>query len=188
MNNVEQDQAYSMKTFTTLGGCASITMVVTYVLSAVFSLRLDLVGIVVAMVVSIVGVLFQNLKNPKYYIVAVFNGFLIYLTAIGISSFTPYVNPNTADTDNPPVIKPWVQDANLVTQNKTLNRDIEFKNVTIGVLEKSIETIEKEFNDAVKSLAPSSLSTVSSEFSSIGKELNSSKLSLQKLKKKPPIT
>jgi len=51
----------------------------------------SLVGLIVAMAVSFSSVFLANgNKEIRQYLVAFFNGFLIYVTVIGFTNFTPY--------------------------------------------------------------------------------------------------
>jgi len=109
------DQLFTFASFGTLGSCAIIAWIVTSVLFGVFKLPLGPTGLIVAIIVAFVAVLVSPERRFEKYVVAVFNGFLIYLTIIGGTSFTPYVNPKTQEeVSKPGIIKPWIPDNNFV--------------------------------------------------------------------------
>jgi hypothetical protein len=114
-------------TFGTLGGCALVTWVVSGVLSGVFETNPKIVGLIVSIVVAYVALIVSREKRMARYLVGLFNGFLIYATVVGGTSFLPYINSETANVvqDEPPSVKtalvaPWIPDPNLVVAAKTL--------------------------------------------------------------------
>jgi hypothetical protein len=59
------------------------------------------------------------------YLVAGLNGFLIYATLVGVTSFYPYLNKQTAaevsgGKAKASIFSPWVRDPNLVQANQNL--------------------------------------------------------------------
>jgi hypothetical protein len=112
------DQLFTFASFGTLGSCAVIAWIVTSVLCGVFKLSQGPTGLIVAIIVALVAVLVSPERRFEKYVVAVFNGFLIYLTIIGGTSFTPYVNPKTPeDISKPGIFKPWIPDKNFVKES-----------------------------------------------------------------------
>jgi hypothetical protein len=112
------DQFFTFASFGTLSGCAVIAWLVTSVLCRVFKLSQGPTGLIVAIIVALVAVLLSPEKRFEKYVAAVFNGFLIYLTVVGGTSFTPYVNPRTPeDATKPALIKLWIPDKNLVIKS-----------------------------------------------------------------------
>ncbi len=112
------DQLFTLASFGTLGGCAIIAWIVTSVLCGVFKLSQGSTGLIVSIIVALVAVLVSPERRFEKYVVAVFNGFLIYLTIIGGTSFTPYVNPKTPeDVSKPGIFKPWIPDKNFVKES-----------------------------------------------------------------------
>jgi hypothetical protein len=112
------EQLFTFASFGTLGGCAVIAWIVTSVLCSVFKLSQAPTGLIVSVIVAVVAVLVSTERQLRNYVVAVFNGFLIYLAVVGGTSFTPYVNPQTPEEVNQPkIFKPWIPDKNFVKEN-----------------------------------------------------------------------
>lgn len=137
---------FTIPTFGTLGGCALVTWVVSGVLSGVFQIELKIIGLIVSIVVAYVGLFLSKDRQKAQYIITFFNGFLIYATVIGGTSFLPYINPETAEVTQEKELsikraltKPWIPDQNLVVAAKKL---LEINEEQTNVLNESKERIE----------------------------------------------
>lgn len=74
-------------------------------------------GLIVAIIVALVAVLVSPERRFEKYIVAVFNGFSIYLTIVGGASFTPYVNTQIPEeVSKAAIIEPGIPDKKLVAR------------------------------------------------------------------------
>lgn len=136
-------ELFSTSTFGTLGGCAVVTWVVTTVLGGLLGVDAKGLGLVVAIAIAYVGVFLSAEGGKRQYVVAFFNGFLIYLTVVGSTSFLPYVNRKTAsvvDDKRPGVVRPWVPDRNLVAATKDLLAIKETQSRTLTDLRLKLET------------------------------------------------
>lgn len=118
---------FTVSTFGTLGGCAIVTWVVTSVLSGIFGIDRKITGLIVSMAVVYAGLFLSKERRKAQYVVAFFNGFLIYATVVGGTSFLPYINPKTAGVVQEKkanirtaLTEPWVPDQNLVAATKEL--------------------------------------------------------------------
>ncbi len=134
---------FSASTFGTLSGCAVVTWVVTAVLSGVLRGDPKIVGLVVAIAIAYVGLFLSGQRGKEHYVVSFFNGFLIYLTVVGSTSFLPYVNPKTAGVvgDKPrEIARPWVPDRNLVAATKNLVAIKETQTRTLADVHRKLET------------------------------------------------
>ena len=128
--------------------------VVASALCGVFSLDPKITGLIASICVACAA-LFLPKKKPQRadYVVAGFNGFLIYLTLVGATSFYPYVNKRTAAEVGPGKAKasafsPWVRDPNLVQANQNLAEisRAQAKAVTdvdanVAALERKVQTL-----------------------------------------------
>jgi hypothetical protein len=131
------DQLFTFASFSTLGGCVVIAWIVTSVLCSVFELSSGPTGLIVAIIVALVAVLLSAERQFKNYVVAIFNGFLIYLTIVGGTAFTPLVNPRTPeDVSKPGIFKPWIPDKNFVKEN------VQQKEAIMKFTEKSVQQEE----------------------------------------------
>lgn len=97
---------FSFSTFGSLGGCALVAWIVSVVLIGILGKYWDvdpsLIGLIVAMAVSFASVLLSNgSKKAKEYVVAFFNGFLIYVTVIGFTNFMPLFKLDNQETTEP---------------------------------------------------------------------------------------
>lgn len=137
-------------TFGTCSGCATVTWIVTCVLSGLFHINPGITGLIVAMIVAFAGLfLSSSPREKKQYIITFFNGFLIYATVVGVTSFLPYVNQQTATIvqETKPGLKgtlkrPWIYDRNLVSATKDLISIQQKQASTINKLDKTITTME----------------------------------------------
>jgi hypothetical protein len=136
------DQLFTFASFNTLGGCAIIAWIVTSVLCGVFKLSQGPTGLIVSIIVALAAVRVSTERRFEKYIVAVFNGFLIYLTVIGGTSFTPYVNPKTPEeASKPGILKPWIPDNNFVNESARQKRTLEEIRTELGNLQRDITQI-----------------------------------------------
>lgn len=140
---------FTAATFGTCSGCAMITWIVTGVLSGLFHANAGIVGLIVAMIVAYAGLLLSSPRQKTQYIITFFNGFLIYATVVGATSFLPYVNQQTANVVEPtkPGVKaslarPWIYDRNLVSTARNLNNIQKEQSSTLEKLDKTITSIE----------------------------------------------
>lgn len=138
---------FTIPTFGTLGGCALVTWVVSGVLSGVFQIDLKIIGLIVSVVVAYVGLFLSKDRQKAQYIITFFNGFLIYATVIGGTSFLPYINPETAKVTQEKELsiktaltRPWIPDQNLVVATKQL---LEINDEQANALNESKERIEE---------------------------------------------
>jgi hypothetical protein len=126
-----------------------ITWIVTGVLSGLFHIDTGIVGLIVAMIVAYAGLLLSKPRQKAQYVITFFNGFLIYATVVGATSFLPYVNQQTANVIEPtkPGVKaslarPWIYDRNLVSTARNLNNIQKEQSSTLEKLDKTITSIE----------------------------------------------
>jgi hypothetical protein len=117
---------FTASMFGTLMGCVVVVWVVSNVLSGVFGIEPKFTGFVVSIVVAYVGLFLSEEKGKVHYVIAFFNGCLIYATVVGGTSFTPYFNSQTAGKEKEKIsikaalTSPWVPDKNMVVANKNL--------------------------------------------------------------------
>lgn len=117
---------FAASTFGSLMGCVVVVWVVSNVLSGVFGIEPKITGFVVSIVVAYVALFLSKEKEKVHYFIAFFNGCLIYATVVGGTSFTPYLNSQTAGKEEGKIgiktalTSPWVPDKNLVVANKNL--------------------------------------------------------------------
>ncbi len=138
------DELWTLASFGTLGGCTVIAWVVTSVVCGVFKLPPSPAGLFVSIIVAIAGASFAPEKRLQKYVVAVFNGFLIYLTVIGGTAFTPLVNPRTTEeVSRPSLLKPWIPDRNFVQLSARQAASIRTK-------DQAIQNKESELRDKTR--------------------------------------
>jgi hypothetical protein len=140
---------FTAATFGTCSGCAMVTWVVTGVLCGLFHIDTGIVGLIVAMVVAFAGLFLSSPRQKSQYIITFFNGFLIYATVVGATSFLPYVNQQTANVVQiakpslrNSLTRPWIYDRNLVSATKNLISIQKKQSSTINNLDKTITTVE----------------------------------------------
>lgn len=126
-----------------------ITWIVTGVLSGVFRIDTGIVGLIVAMLVAYAGLFLSSPRQKSQYIITFFNGFLIYATVVGATSFLPYVNQQTANVIQQPrpslrvsLTRPWIYDRNLVSATRNLISIQQEQSSTLDKLDRTITTIE----------------------------------------------
>jgi hypothetical protein len=162
---------FTAATFGTCGGCAMVTWVVTGVLCGLFHFDTGFVGLIVAMVVAYAGLFLSSPRQKSQYIITFFNGFLIYATVVGATSFLPYVNQQTAnivEQTKPDVraslTRPWIYDKNLVSATKDLISIQKKQSSTINNLDKTITTVESSLTQE-RTLSPESRTKMLSQLS-----------------------
>jgi hypothetical protein len=151
-NSPMPQEFFTVRTFRTLGGSVVVAGVVATVISALFSLDPKIVGFVVCLSVAYVGLFLAKKRRPADYVVTFFNGFLIYFTLVGATSFYPYLNSKTAggavsgDTTNAPAtaFRPWVPDKNLVHASQELIRVHREQTQTLNTVQSNVVTLEAQ--------------------------------------------
>jgi hypothetical protein len=140
---------FTAATFGTCGGCATATWVVTGVLSGLFHADTGIVGLITAMIVAYAGLFLSGARQKSQYIITFFNGFLIYATVVGATSFLPYINQKTADvvqSTKPNITssltRPWIQDRNLISATKNLINVQQEQSTVIHELDRTITSTE----------------------------------------------
>lgn len=120
-------ELFTSTTFRTLGGCVAVAGVVATVVSGIFRWDPKIVGLIVSFIVAYAALFMARKRKRADYFVSGFNGFLIYFTLVGATSFYPYLNNATAgsvanSTTNGPAspFRPWVPDRNLVSASRDL--------------------------------------------------------------------
>ena len=76
-------QLFTPESFGTLAGATAATIVITNTVQSLTHLNPKLTGFIVAMIVSFTGVILTSGAEVIHYVMAFFNGFLIYATATG---------------------------------------------------------------------------------------------------------
>ncbi len=144
---------FTVATFGTCSGCAMITWIVTGVLSGLFHIDTGIVGLIVAMIVAYAGLFLSSPRQTSQYIITLFNGFLIYATVVGATSFLPYVNQQTANVvqQTKPglrdsLTRPWISDRNLVSAAKNFINIQHEQSSALDKLDKTITTLESGLN------------------------------------------
>jgi hypothetical protein len=159
---------FSKGSVLSLTGSASVTWVVASVLSGLVSVDPKIIGLIVAIVVAYVGLFLASGPRKRIqYVVTLFNGFLIYATVVGGTSFLPMVNDQTAQAiqDQRPSVasvltRPWVPDKNIVEAAKDLAVANEAQEVRIKALKRpgsesavAVERAEATLRSTRQSLA-----------------------------------
>ena len=142
-------------TFGTIAGCAVITWLVAGVLGDVFKITHGALGLVVAVGVAYAR-LFVGKKKKRggpQMVLAFFNGFLIYATVVGGTSFMPYVNAGTAEPDaggfrtaKVGLLEPWIADKNMVAKNQDLFQENAELDVTVASQANALEATSRELH------------------------------------------
>ncbi len=146
----------NVKTFRTLGGSVAVSGVAATVISGVFSLDPKIVGFIVCLCVAYVGLFLAKKRKRSDYVLSLFNGFLIYFTLVGASSFYPYLNPNTAahvvadGATNAPAsaFGPWVPDKNLVSASRDLVRVHHEQTAVLNTVQTNVVALESQIRTA----------------------------------------
>lgn len=140
---------FTVATFGTASGCALVTWIVSGVLSGLFRIDPGFTGLIVAMVVAYVGLFLSKARQKEQYVITFFNGFLIYAMVVGGTSFSPYINRQTAKVvqEKRPSIKatlarPWIPDRNLLLATENLLEIREKQTASLDELDKTIATVK----------------------------------------------
>jgi hypothetical protein len=135
---------FTLSTFGTVGGAAVITWVASGAITGAFGGNVKIIGLVVAMLVAAIGAGLSKPTDLRPYLLVPFNGCLIYLTVVGSTAFTPYLNQKTPSVmaSKPDVISPWVPDRNLIHVNKTLQSSLEIQKATLTDVQTRINAME----------------------------------------------
>lgn len=154
----ETTSLFSAQTFQSLGGRVVIAGVVATVISGVFSLDPKFIGLLASICVSYAALYLAPKRRRADYVIAGFNGFLIYFTLIGATSFYPYLNKQSAsgvsnDQTNRThsVFSPWMHDPNLVKATQNLMEINREQAKTLSAVEANVAQLEKR----VKAAPPS---------------------------------
>jgi hypothetical protein len=146
-------QFLTSSSFGTVASCAVITWLVAGVIGNVFSITHGALGLIVALLVAYARPLVgkREDRTGSAYILAFFNGFLIYATVVGGTSFMPYVvpgapEPSAADAQMVRVAwaRPWVSDPDLVERNRDLATGNEELSHTVEVQAQVLETTNRD--------------------------------------------
>jgi hypothetical protein len=136
---------FTASMFGTLMGCVVVVWVVSNVLSGLFSIEPKFTGFFVSIVVAYVALFLSEKGEKVQYVIAFFNGCLIYATVVGGTSFTPYLNSQTVASEEQEKINitkalstPWVPDRNMIAANNGL---LEIKEKQTEALEKAKEEV-----------------------------------------------
>ena len=145
---------FTAGTFATLSGCVLVTWVVTSVIAGLFKTDTAITGFVVAIIVAYVALFLSKKYNARQCVVTLFNGFLIYLTVVGGTSFMPLVNNNTATVINDStksvgksLTSPWVPDKNLIVVSDNLLQISREQQATIKTYEQQVGDLETKLNN-----------------------------------------
>lgn len=153
---------FTASMFGSLMGCAVVVWVVSNVLSGVFGVEPKFTGFIVSIVVAYVGLFLSEERKKVHYVIAFFNGCLIYATVVGGTSFTPYLNSKTASKEQKKtsiktaLMTPWVPDKNLVVANKNLFAIKEEQTRTLNEVEREIKEIRSTLERAPEGISPDS--------------------------------
>lgn len=74
---------FTLESLATLAGATVATVLITNVLQSITKLNPKWIGFITAMVISFIGVIFSESPEPVNYVMAFFNGFLIYASSVG---------------------------------------------------------------------------------------------------------
>ena len=145
------NEFFTAQTFGTLGGCVVISGVVATAIAGVFRLEPKIVGLIVSILVAYAALFMARRKRVADYFVTACNGFLIYFTLVGATSFYPYLNGQTAagvgkdSTDgSASVFRPWVQDRNLVSVSRDLVEINRQQNKALTDVHSSVAALENQ--------------------------------------------
>jgi predicted PurR-regulated permease PerM len=172
---------FTAGTFGTLGGCALVTWVVTSVIAGLFKTDTAITGFIVAIIVAYVALFLSKKRSAAQAVVTFFNGFLIYLTVIGGTSFMPILNNNTAsvieDTTKSvgeTLTRPWLPDRNLVKVSDNLLQISQKQDSTINEYELQVRELRTEIQN-IQQLPPGTRNNLINSF----KRVDSANQSLQ---------
>ncbi len=92
---------FTIESFATLAGASFIVYIITGVIQDVFKFNPKWFGLVLSFVVAFLGAILAQ-ESTQHYIVAFFNGFLIYANVVGIVAVTGKDLPKTPDDPDGP--------------------------------------------------------------------------------------
>jgi len=152
---------FTASTFGTLMGCAMVVWFVSGVISGVFNIEPKFTGFFISIVVAYVGLFLSEKREKVQYVIAFFNGCVIYTMVVGGSSFTPYLNSKTASpvykkklNVKTALMKPWIADKNFVIATKLLSQDKEVQANELAQVEGQINEIRDELGGIQGSISP----------------------------------
>ena len=151
---------FTASMFGTLMGCVVVVWVVSNVLSGVFGIEPKFTGFIVSIVVAYVGLFLSEEKEKVHYVIAFFNGCLIYATVVGGTSFTPYFNSQTASKGQKKIsvkatlTSPWVPDKNMVVANKNLLEIKKEQTRALNGVEREIKAVRSTLEATPENISP----------------------------------
>jgi hypothetical protein len=151
---------FAASTFGSLMGCVIVVWVVSNVLSGVFGIEPKFAGFAVSIVVAYVGLFLSDERKKVHYVIAFFNGCLIYATVVGGTSFTPYLNSQTAGKEKDKIsvkaalTSPWVPDKNLLVANKNLLAIKEEQTRTLEEVEREVKAVRSTLEATPEVISP----------------------------------
>ena len=151
---------FTASMFGTLMGSVIVVGVVSSVLSGVFNIEPKFTGFVVSIVVAYVGLFLSEEKEKVHYVIAFFNGCLIYATVVGGTSFTPYFNSQTAGKEHGKIsvktalTSPWVPDKNMVVANKNLLEIKKEQTKALIEVEREVKAVRRTLEATPESISP----------------------------------
>jgi hypothetical protein len=151
---------FTASMFGTLMGCVVVVWVVSNVLSGVFGIEPKFTGFVVSIVVAYVALFLSEEKAKVHYVIAFFNGCLIYATVVGGTSFTPYLNSATASQEQgktsvkAALTSPWVPDKNMVVANNNLLEIKEEQTKALIEVEKEVKAVRSTLEATPEVISP----------------------------------
>lgn len=74
---------FTVDSMATLAGATLVTGIITNVLQSITKLNPKWIGLITAMIISFIGVIFSDSPEAVNYFMALINGFLIYASAVG---------------------------------------------------------------------------------------------------------
>lgn len=134
--------------FATLGTCIVLTFIVTCTICYFFRTPHELTGLIVSIIVAYVCLSISKVWNLKQIIVTFFNGFVIYIILVGITSFfTHAIEMNVYEDIREKrvmasFVTPWVSDNYRGYLNVRLAIENEIQDERIKGFEKILKEIE----------------------------------------------
>jgi hypothetical protein len=142
---------FTTSTFGTLMGCAMVVWFVSGVISGVFNIPPKIIGFLMSIVVAYVGLFLSEEREKVQYIIAFFNGCVIYTMVVGGTSFTPYLNNKTAGVVaekevnfQTALMRPWIADKNLAAVTKLLAQDKADQAAELAKVEEELKGLQDE--------------------------------------------
>ena len=151
---------FAASTFGSLMGCVVVVWVVSNVLSGVFGIEPKFTGFIVSIVVAYVGLFLSEEKEKVHYVIAFFNGCLIYATVVGGTSFTPYFNSTTASKGQKKIsvkaalTSPWVPDKNILVANKNLLEIKKEQTRALDEVEREVKAVRSTLEATPEVISP----------------------------------